>query len=79
MKLFFKHIGEYMRLYPQVRVTRTNQVLIQNSVMKHLGLTNLNHMRDRYEGQAFFDKTMKNVGGLCSLQKYLKLDTLDFD
>jgi hypothetical protein len=79
MKLFFKYVGEYMRLYPQVRVTRTNQVLIQNSVMKHLGLTNLNHMRDRYEGQAFFDKTMKNVGGLYSLQKYLKLETIDFD
>lgn len=56
MKLFFKYIGEYLRLYPQVRFSKTDEVLIRNSAMSYLGLTNLNHMRDRYEGQAFFEK-----------------------
>ena len=79
MKLFFKYIGENLRLYPQVRFTKTDEVLIRNSAMNHLGLTNLNQMRDRYEGQAFFEKTMKNIGGLMALQKHLNLELIDSD
>jgi hypothetical protein len=79
MKLFFKYIGENLRLYPQVRLTKTDEVLIRNSAMSHLGLINLNQMRDRYEGQAFFEKTMKNIGGLMALQKHLNLELIDSD
>lgn len=79
MKLFFKYIGEYLRLYPQVRFSKTDEVLIRNPAMSHLGLTNLNQMRDRYEGQAFFEKTMKNIGGLMALQKHLNLELIDLD
>ena len=61
MKLFFKYIGEHLRLYPQVRFTKNDEILIRNSAMNHLGLTNLNQMRDRYEGQAFFEKTSENI------------------
>lgn len=78
MKLFLKHIGEHLRLYPQVRFTRNDEILIRNSVMSHLGLTNINQLRDRFEGQAFFEKTMKNIGGLLAVQKYLKTDLIDF-
>src|SRR5690606_31095972 len=49
------------------------------SAMSHLGLTNLNQMRDRYEGQAFFEKTMKNIGGLMALQKHLNIELIDSD
>lgn len=77
MKIFLKHVGEFLMTYPQVRLTKTDEVLIRDSAMNHLGLTNLNQMRDRYEGQAFFEKTMKNVGGLNSLQKYLNIDVID--
>jgi hypothetical protein len=79
MKLFFKYIGENLRLYKQIRFSKNEEILIRNSAMNHLGLTNLNQMRDRYEGQAFFEKTMKNVGGLLALQKFLKTDLIDFN
>lgn len=79
MKLFFKYIGENLRLYKQIRFSKNDEILIRNSAMNHLGLTNLNQMRDRYEGQAFFEKTMKNVGGLLALQKFLKTDLIDFN
>lgn len=77
MKLFLKHVGSYLRSYPQIRITRGDEIIIQNSVMNHLGVTNLNQMRDRYEGQSFFEKTMKNIGGLMALQKHLKKDVID--
>lgn len=79
MKLFFKYIGEHLRLYPQVRFTKNDEILIRNSAMNHLGLTNLNQMRDRFEGQAFFEKTMKNIGGLMALQKHLNIELIDLD
>jgi len=79
MKLFFKYIGENLKLYPHIRFTKTDGVLIRNSAVSHLGLTNLNQMRDRYEGQAFFEKTMKNIGGLMALQKHLNLELIDSD
>ncbi len=79
MKLFFKYIGEQLRLYPQIRFSRNDEILIRNSTMNHLGLTNLNQLRDRYEGQAFFDKTMKNIGGLMALQKHLNIELINLD
>jgi hypothetical protein len=78
MKLFLKHIGEFLRKYPQIRFTRNDEILIRDATVKHLGLDNLNQLRDRYEGQAFFDKTMMNVGGLISIQKHLNLPIVDF-
>lgn len=78
MKLFLKHIGEFLREYPQIKFTRNDEILIRDSAVKHLGLTNLNELRDRYEGQAFFEKTMMNVGGLIAIQKHLNLPTVDF-
>jgi len=78
MKLFFKYLGENLRLYPQIKFTKNDEILIRESVMNHLGLTNLNQLRDRYEGQAFFEKTMKNIGGLMALQKILKTTLIDF-
>ena len=77
MKVFLKYVGEFLRTYPQIRLNRNEEILIRDESMKHLGLTNLNQMRDRYEGQAFFDKTMMNYGGLIAIQKHLELEITD--
>lgn len=79
MKLFLKYIGEHLRLYPQVKLSKNDQILIQNAVMSHLGLTNLNQLRDRYEGQAFLDKTTKNIGGSMAVRKHLNIEPLDLN
>ena len=77
MKEFLKYIGEYLRTFPQIRFNRNDEILIRDESMKHLGLTNINQLRDRYEGQAFFDKTLMNIGGLMAIQKHLKLPLID--
>lgn len=77
MKLFLKYVGSFLRSYPQIKFNKNDEIIVRNSAMNHLGLSNLNQMRDRYEGQSFFEKTMKNIGGLMALQKYLKKDILD--
>lgn len=77
MKEFLKYTGEYLNTYPQIRFKRNDEILIRDESIKHLGLTNLNQLRDRYEGQAFFDKTLMNLGGLMAIQKYLELPLID--
>lgn len=77
MKVFLKYIGEFLRTYPQIKLNKNDEILIRDESMRHLGLTNLNQMRDRYEGQAFFDKTMMNYGGLIAIQKHLNLPLTD--
>ena len=73
MKIFLNHVGEFLRTYPQIRLNRGDEAWIRDVTMKQLGLDNLNQLRDRFEGQAFFDRTMMNVGGLISIQKHLNL------
>lgn len=73
MKTFLKYTGEFLKVYPQIRLSRNEEILIRNEVINHLGLNNINEMRDRFEGQAFFDKTIMNVGGLMAIQKHLDL------
>lgn len=79
MKLFFKYIGEFVRIYPQVKFSKNDEIKIRNLAVSHLGLSNLNQMRDRFEGQAFFQKTMKNLGGLIALQKHLNIEQTDIE
>lgn len=77
MKLFLKNVGEFLKDYPQVRLTRSDEILIRNSSMQCLGLDNVNHLRDRFEGQAFLDKTLKNIGALFACQKHLNIGISD--
>lgn len=77
MKFFFKYVGEQLRTYPQIRLNRGDEVLIRDETMKQLGLENLNQLRDKFEGQAFFDRTLMNIGGLIAIQKHLKMDIED--
>ncbi|MDO1502130.1 hypothetical protein Q2T40_18495 [Winogradskyella maritima] len=79
MKLFLRHLGESLRSYPQIRFTKNDEILIRDSAISHLGHDNLNQLRDRFEGQAFFEKTMRNIGGLMALQKHLKVSPFDFN
>lgn len=77
MKIFLKYVGEFLMVFPQIRISRIEEVSIRDEVIKHLGLKSLNEMRDRFEGQAFFDKTLTNLGGLIAVQKHLEMPIVD--
>jgi hypothetical protein len=79
LSAFLKYTGEYLSTYPQIRLTTTEEFAIRDSVLKFLGLSNLNELRDRYEGQAFWDKTLKQYGALITCQKYLSLPRSEID
>ena len=76
---FLKHTGEFLRQYPQIRLTMNEEYAVRNSVLNSLGLKNLNQLRDRFEGQTFLDKTIKNYGGLVACQKHLNIPVTTID
>ena len=76
---FLKHTGEFLRQYPQIRLSMKEEFAVRDSVMHSLGLKNLNQLRDRYEGQTFLDKTLKNYGGLVACQKHLNITVTTID
>lgn len=45
MKLFFKYISENIRLYPQVRFTKNDEIVSPKFSYESFELTNLNQMR----------------------------------
>ena len=59
MRTFLKYVGEYLNKYPQIRLRRNDEIVIREESIKYFGFNNVNQLRDRYEGQAFFDKTLK--------------------
>ena len=70
---FLKHTGELLRKYPQIRLTRIEEFAIRDAVLSFLGLNNLNQLRDRFEGQSFWNKTLKNYGAVIACQKHLNI------
>ncbi len=79
LSAFLKYTGEYLSKYPQIRLTMNEEFAIRDSVLNFLGLTNLNELRDRYEGQAFWDKTLKHYGALIACQKHLNIPITEID
>ena len=76
MKLFLENVGSLLSSYTNVRINRNDETAIKNACVNFLGLQNINQLRDRYEGQAFLDKTLKNVGGLIACLKELQIDNI---
>ena len=77
MRQFLKYTGEFLRTYPQIRLNSNDESLIRNECIKHLGLNNMGQLRDRYEGQDFFDKTLKNIGSVLSIQRHHELPNIN--
>ena len=70
MDNFFSLIGERIRLYPQIKIGKTVEVFLNKPVLMRLGLTNMNALRDRYEGQSFLDKHRSRLFSNLAIREY---------
>ena len=73
MSLFFSKIGEKISKLPQIRVSRLVQAQVNELVVKHLGYTNLNQVRDRLDGQSFLDKNSLRIYAKVAVLEHLKI------
>lgn len=54
-------------------------IKIQECVMNSLGLTNINELRDRFDGVTFIDKFSLKISGVIALEKKLKIELIDWE
>ena len=71
MSDFFKIVGERIKDYPQIKVGRTAEQFLQKAVLMRMGLTDMNALRDRYEGQSFLDNHRSRLFSNLAIREYL--------
>ena len=79
MKEFLTIVGEFLQTYPQIRLNTSDKKLISDSVLNHFSFENMGQLRDRFEGQAFLDKTTMKVGSVIAINKNFDFPAIDFD
>jgi hypothetical protein len=75
-----KHSNELSRFYSyakdilsndKIEIPSTLKTKIQTAVIEKLGLDNINQLRDRFEGQAYLNKSMLSLTSIYVLEKSL--------
>lgn len=61
-------------LSDRIAIPSSFKTKVQNLGLERLGLKSMNHVRDRYEGQAFMNRLMLKLSGIYLASKVLKLD-----
>ena len=78
-------ISEYLEyIYPsqssflRLKIDLSVIVKIQNAVMKALNVTHMGKLRDRFEGQDFYNNYLKVLVGEITLEKLLNIKIVDW-
>ena len=77
MSEYLLKIGSKLKSYPFFRFSRYQIKDIDKLILSHLNLTDLGKLRDRFEGQSFYDKKTKLILGYLSVCKHLKIEPID--
>jgi hypothetical protein len=71
MSDFFRLLGEKYAKFPQVRLNKSLISQVQDLVVSKLNLTNLNEVRDKFEGQAYLDNQLVKVLSKLAMFEFL--------
>ena len=58
---------------PQFKISRGDEIKVQNIVMDKLNLSSLNQLRDKFEGVAFYNKYRARFFSILAVYDYLEL------
>jgi hypothetical protein len=76
---FFKKILPFIPSFIQVKIDRQLILKVTDKILTKLNMSSISSLRDRFEGVAYYDKTLKKVGGLYTIHKLVKTEKFDFD
>lgn len=68
---FFRIVGERIRKFPTVRIGRTTEQLLQKEIVKRMGVTDMNALRDRFEGQQFLENHRSRLFANLAVREFL--------
>ena len=78
-KLYIKYVGEKIKGYPHYNVPRQLELKAQEIVLKELALKDMGQLRDKFEGQAYYDKKFKIVFGASVAYQYFEKPLPSFE
>ena len=76
---FINQVLKHRKRFIDIGISLEELKQIQDSVLFSLGLSNLNELRDKLEGVAFYNKFSKRILSALALQKYLGIEIIDWD
>lgn len=79
MSEYLLKIGSKLRSFPFIRYSRYQRKDIDKLILSHLNLSDMGKLRDRFEGQAFYDKKSKIILAYLGVCKHLDIIPLDIN
>jgi hypothetical protein len=61
----------------RVKIEYTKYEWLKNLALKNLGINNINQLRDRFEGQVYFNNFLVRSYGEIALERFLGLSIID--
>jgi hypothetical protein len=74
-----KELPSFFHQSIKYQIDRATLVKLHNIACNHLGLTNINHIRDKFEGQAYLDRFLIRSFAEIALQRVLDEQILSFE
>jgi hypothetical protein len=78
MNDFLKYVIPFKQKFISVKVTSLFIEKVKETVLDQLSLKNLNHLRDKFEGVAFYEKVLNFLFGLSVLENHLLCSIIDW-
>ncbi|MCH4896230.1 hypothetical protein E0494_05890 [Marinilabiliaceae bacterium JC040] len=79
MNQFLSEISKIKNRIKVINITWQDINHIKTSILKEQNLKNLNELRDRFEGIAYYEAIYKKIAGVIALEKILKRRIIDWE
>ena len=79
MQDYINKILKYREKFKVINLNYNDIDSIKEVVLKALGLTNINQLRDKYEGVSFYQNFSSRISGVIALEKLLGINLIDWD
>lgn len=78
MREFVNEILSYREKFINVKIGYSDLNRIRLAVLKALNLKNINELRDRFEGVAFYENFSNKILGICAIEKLFEIELIDW-
>jgi hypothetical protein len=79
MSDYLLKIGSKLSSFPFIRCSRYQLKDIDKLILSHLNLSDMGKLRDKFEGQTFYDKKSKIILAYLGVCKHLDITPLDIN
>tara|TARA_B100002019_G_C20898136_1_gene416789 strand:+ start:92 stop:589 length:498 start_codon:yes stop_codon:yes gene_type:complete len=79
MSDYLLKIGSKIRSFPSIKYSRYQIKDIDKLILSHLNLSDMGKLRDRFEGQSFYDKKSRIILAYLGVCKHLNITPLDIN